>query len=484
MNASAVMLERIRKSPRGSEIGAFFDFDGTIIDGYSAASFFRERLRKREMGAQEVAQAILIGLRNDVSEAEFTEFMRGSMKAWAGRDEDDLHELGRRLFLEDFARYLFPEAWDLLQAHRKQGHTVAIASSATQFQIEPMARELGVDHVLCTRVQVENGLLTGDIEGRVLWGAGKAAAVVELAKQRGIDLGRSFAYANGDEDALFLDTVGHPTAVNPGRELLRIAGERAWPVHHFGPRRQGPRGSRLRSILSYSAMAGAFVTGLGAELIGGGDRRRMVELVGVVGSELALAVAGIHLRIQGESNLFAHRPAVFIFNHQSALDMPILAKLLRHGFTGVAKIEVKKVPGLGRFMRMADVAFVDRSNTSQALAALAPAVERLRGGISLVLSPEGTRTPTPRLAPFKKGAFHVAMQAGVPIVPIVIRNSGELMPRGTWVLRPGVVDVVVLPPVSVKGWEPSTMAPRIEEVRQQFIATLESWPGEAAEVTT
>jgi putative phosphoserine phosphatase/1-acylglycerol-3-phosphate O-acyltransferase len=58
------------------------------------------------------------------------------------------------------------------------------------------------------------------------------------------------------------------------------------------------------------------------------------------------------------------------------------------------------------------------------------------------------------------------------------------MPRGTWVLRPGVVDVVVLPPVSVKGWEPSTMAPRIEEVRQQFIATLESWPGEAAEVTT
>ena len=89
--------------------------------------------------------------------------------------------------------------------------------------------------------------------------------------------------------------------------------------------------------------------------------------------------------------------------------------------------------------RLADMAFVDRGNTTQAKAALAPAVARLREGISLVMAPEGTRSATPALGPFKKGAFHVAMQAGVPIVPIVIRNAGELMWRGASTIREGTV---------------------------------------------
>lgn len=475
MKAPDSLIEAIRNSPQGPQVGAFFDFDGTIIDGFSAGAFFRERLRNREMGAQEVAEALLISLRNDVGEAEFTEFLRGVLRGWTGRDETDLHQMGRRLFLDEVARHLFPEAWELVQAHRQQGHTVTIASSATQFQVEPMARELGLEHVLCTRAQAENGLLTGDIEGRVLWGTGKAAAVLAFSKQRGIDLEQSFAYANGDEDAMFLDTVGHPCAVNPREELTRIAQDRGWPVHHFAQRRGRQWGSRLRSVVSYGAMAGAFATGLGLGFLGGG-RRDAAELIGVLGSELGLAAAGIHLRVQGEQYLWAQRPAVFIFNHQSGLDLLIGVKLLRHGITGVAKQEAAKVPGFGQFMRLADVAFIDRGNTAQAKSALAPAVEKLRSGISLALAPEGTRSPTPRLGPFKKGAFHIAMQAGVPIVPVVIRNAGTLMPRGTWIMRPGLVDVAVLPPISVKGWTLKTMEARIEAVRQQFIATLDNWP--------
>ncbi|MGH8455890.1 MAG: HAD-IB family hydrolase [Stenotrophobium sp.] len=481
MNVPPSLIEAIQSSPKGSHIGAFFDFDGTIIDGFSAGAFFRDKLRKREMSAQEVAQALLISLRNDVGEAEFTEFVRGAMRSWAGRDESDLHQLGRRLFLDEVARHLFPEAWQLVQAHRRQGHTVAIASSATQFQVEPMAQELGLEHVLCTHAQVENGLLTGDIDGRVLWGTGKAAAVKEFAKTRGIDLAQSYGYANGDEDAFFLDTVGHPCAVNPRSELARIARERGWPVHHFAPRKRGQLGARLRSIASYTAMAGAFAAGLGAEYLGGGGgTREAAELIGVIGSELGLATAGIRLRVQGEVNLWSQRPAVFIFNHQSGLDMLICAKLLRHGITGVAKKEAAKVPGFGQFMRMADMAFIDRGNTGQAKSALAPAVEKLRAGTSLAIAPEGTRSPTPRLGPFKKGAFHIARQAGVPIVPIVIRNAGELLPRGTWVMRPGQVDVAILPPVSVKEWTLTTMENDIESIRQEFIRTLENWPVDGA----
>ena len=132
--------------------------------------------------------------------------------------------------------------------------------------------------------------------------------------------------------------------------------------------------------------------------------------------------------------------------------------------------------------RLADMAFVDRGNTAQAKAALAPAVARLREGISLVMAPEGTRSATPALGPFKKGAFHVAMQAGVPIVPIVIRNAGELMWRGASTIREGTVQVTVLPPVPTDGWTVEDLPKHVEEMRERYLETLAEWDGPQADV--
>ena len=92
---------------------------------------------------------------------------------------------------------------------------------------------------------------------------------------------------------------------------------------------------------------------------------------------------------------------------------------------------------MGQIAWLLNMAFVDRGNTEQARAALAPVVERISEGYSLAISPEGTRSPTPRVGHFKKGAFHMALQAGVPIVPIVIRNAGQLLWRGSTVHAPG-----------------------------------------------
>jgi WS/DGAT/MGAT family acyltransferase len=167
---------------------------------------------------------------------------------------------------------------------------------------------------------------------------------------------------------------------------------------------------------------------------------------------------------------------VFLFNHQSQLDVLILAKLLRGGFTGVAKKELASAPGFGLVFRLADVAFVDRGNTAQALEALEPAVRKLRSGISLVIAPEGTRSATPALGPFKKGAFHVAMQAEVPIVPIVIRNSGELMWRNASTIRAGSVQIAVLPPIPTLGWTAGDLDKHVQEARRQYLATLADWP--------
>jgi 1-acyl-sn-glycerol-3-phosphate acyltransferase len=127
--------------------------------------------------------------------------------------------------------------------------------------------------------------------------------------------------------------------------------------------------------------------------------------------------------------------------------------------------------------RLADVAFVDRGNTAPAHKALEPAVQKLRDGISLVIAPEGTRSATPALGPFKKGAFHIAMQAGVPIVPIVIRNAGELMWRGASTIRAGTVQIAVLPPIPTVGWAVDELEKHLHEVREQYLATLADWPG-------
>ena len=105
-----------------------------------------------------------------------------------------------------------------------------------------------------------------------------------------------------------------------------------------------------------------------------------------------------------------------------------------------------------------------------------PAVDRLRLGMSVVIAPEGTRSLTPRLGRFKKGPFHMAMQAGAPIVPVVIRNSYEVMPRGSLLLRPGTVRVCALPPIDVTKWNVEDLDDHIADVQALFQRTLDDWP--------
>ena len=461
--------------PRGPHVGAFFDFDGTLIDGYSLSAFVRHHLRSAQVAPADLGRMLLTGLRGVSSEEDFERFTAASMRVWAGRSEDELAELGERLWVQGLAGALYPEAWRLVEAHLRAGHTVVLASSATRFQVEPAARAMGVQHIIVSPVEIVNGICTGRPGGPLLWRAGKAAAVRTFAADHDVDLRESYAYSNGDEDVPFLRTVGRARALNPGRGLAAAARHYGWPAARF--RSRGRAGVRdiARTAAGLTGMFAGFSTGaaLGALT---GSRREAVDLGITLGGELGSALAGVRLDVRGAEHLAA-RPAVFLFNHQSQLDVLILARLLRGGFTGVAKKELANSPGFGLMFRLADVAFVDRGNTAQAYQALEPAVQKLRDGISLVIAPEGTRSATPALGPFKKGAFHVAMQAGVPIVPIVIRNSGELMWRGASTIRAGTVQIVVLPPIPTLGWTVDELEKHLHEVREQYLATLADWPG-------
>jgi putative phosphoserine phosphatase/1-acylglycerol-3-phosphate O-acyltransferase len=153
----------------------------------------------------------------------------------------------------------------------------------------------------------------------------------------------------------------------------------------------------------------------------------------------------------------------------------VIGRVLGRDVTGVAKKEAARDPRFAPLGYLVDIAYVDRSDARQAREAMRPAVERLKAGTSIAIAPEGTRSPTPTVGTFKKGAFHLAMQAGVPVVPVVIRNAGELMWRNSFWLRPGTIEVKVLPPVPTRDWRAGTVGDHTAAVRDLLVRTLAEW---------
>jgi len=268
-----------------------------------------------------------------------------------------------------------------------------------------------------------------------------------------------------------LEIVGRPRPLNPNRRLAQIAKERHWPVRRFSSRGTPGAEDWARTALAYASLAPSLGAGLLAGLVSG-SRREAINTGGALFGDLATSLSGVDLRVEGEENLWAQRPAVFIFNHQSGLDLILMAKLVRRDVTGVGKKELLKNPLFGPLLAAGGVVFVDRFNTARAIEALKPAVQALGDGLSLAIAPEGTRSLTPRLGAFKKGAFHMAMQAGVPIVPVVFRNVLDALPKNALVVRPATVQAVVLPPVDTSNWTVEGLDEEVRAIRDQYLEVL------------
>jgi putative phosphoserine phosphatase / 1-acylglycerol-3-phosphate O-acyltransferase len=474
------LIEQIKMAPDGPKVAAFFDFDGTLIDGYSAGALLAHRARNFELGPDEFVRTLRSALGGPLDELAFEDLLLQGIRGWVGRTEDDLLELGEQLFTQEIAGSLFYGAWRLVRAHQNCGHTVVIATSATRMQAQPMAGELGIEHVLCTELETEQGVITGDLAGRTLWGDGKAAAVKEFARRQRISLRNCYGYANGDEDVAMLDTVGFPHPVNPAPVLARHAAEHGWDVVRF----RGKRG-RLNpvALARTTALYGSFAAAVGAGAIVGvltNDSRGGVDLSTSLFGRAAGQFSNIKINVIGREHT-THRPAVFFINHQSTLiDALVTSNVVQRGFTVVAKAEVKQIPVLGPLLTLADVAFLDRADTSKAISAMQPAIDKLSKGVSIVLSPEGTRSLSPRVGAFKKGGFHLARDAGVPIVPIVIRNAGEIMWRNAKVAQEGTIEVVVHEPLPTVNWTKADLDEWVPRMRQLYVDTLDDWPGSHA----
>lgn len=466
------LTQEIRSGPAGPRVGAFFDLDQTLFAGFSATAFTRDQLSSGHLSPRGLLDSLRATLSFKAGRTGFSAFVAATSGVYRGIKESVLEEAGQHAFDEYLATEIYPESRALVRAHQEMGHTVAIITSATRYQAEPVAHELGIDHLLYTRLEVKDGILTGDVVRPTCYGEGKADAARSLRSKYQLDLDASYFYSDSHEDLPLFELVGRPRPLNPTRRLAQIAKERQWPVRRFTSRGTPTAGDVMRTGLIYGALAPAVGFGLAAGLINR-SKREALNVTGSVWGDLAASAAGIDLRVRGEEHLWAERPAVFIFNHQSGLEMVLLLKMLRRDFTGIAKRELRHNPVFGPLFQASGVVFVDRSDTAKAIQALGPAVEALKHGRSLIIAPEGTRSKTPTLGRFKKGAFRLAMQAGVPIVPIVFRNVLDALPKGATIVRPAMVEAVVLPPVDTSSWTLDALETHIEGVRQSFVDVLD-----------
>ena len=472
MALHAALTRHVKEAPPGPKVAALFDLDRTLLAGFSASAFIRERLVSGRMTPREMGESFLGALAFALGRTGFSGLMAATTQAYRGLAESVLIELGEEVFVKHLATAIYPESRALVRAHKQRGHTVAIVSSATRYQVEPLARDLGIEHVMCTQLEVDGGIFTGSVVHPTCYGEGKAEAARSFAAAQNVDLDQSFFYTDSAEDLPLLEAVGNPRPLNPDRRLTSISAERGWPIRRFESRGRPGAEELVRTGLVYGSLVPSVLGGVVAGLING-SRRQAVNLMTTSFSELGLAAAGVDLQVEGEEHLWSHRPAVFIFNHQSGIDMLLVMKMIRRDVVGVAKKEIQRNPIFGPLFSAAGVVFVDRFDREKAIEALAPAVDALSRGLSIAIAPEGTRSPTPRLGRFKKGAFHIAMQAKAPIVPIVFRNALDALPKGGFFVRPATVEALVLPPIDTSDWSREYLDDHIETIRERYLTVLE-----------
>lgn len=461
----------IRKGLDGASVTAFFDLDGTLIDTHSVKDIFTERLLTGQVSSTEVIDMLNMAARYALKTGNFEDALATSVQNLRGLPEKQLDALGEKVFRERLAPVIFPQMKAVIGKHRELGHRLVIITSATTFQVEPLARYLGIEDILCTRLETRNGKFTGQLDGKPCYGAQKLKASREYAAQKGIELDKSYFYSDGSEDLPLLESVGNPVAVNADKQLRQKARRMGWTS--LQPDNRGSTGvvDVARTLATFSSILPSFLIGLPFRYLGNAEREATNFSLSAWG-DFASLVSGLKLIVDGEEHLWSQRPAVFLFNHQSAMDTVIMAKLIRHDVVGIAKKEIKKQPFLGPALAMTGTVFIDRDSKEAPADLLQPAVEALGKGLSVAVAPEGTRSKNEKLGAFKPGAFHLAKQAGVPIVPIIIHNALDALPNHARIIRPAEVKVTVLAPIPTGGWNRRSVVKNCREVRKAYLEIL------------
>jgi 1-acyl-sn-glycerol-3-phosphate acyltransferase len=211
-------------------------------------------------------------------------------------------------------------------------------------------------------------------------------------------------------------------------------------------------------------------------LLGPLDRTgKHVQRITSLWTKIILTVSGVVLNVKGLSQIDPKRQYVFMVNHQSNIDIPVLIQSLpARRLRWIAKKELLWVPFFGWAMWAAKHITVNRADRFDALGSLKRAKERMKDGVSLVVFPEGTRGSEADLLPFKRGGFLLAVKTGTPIVPVTINGSAATLPKGDWRIRGGQIEVVIGTPVSVENYRPGTLRALSAHIRELMGKNLQT----------
>lgn len=187
---------------------------------------------------------------------------------------------------------------------------------------------------------------------------------------------------------------------------------------------------------------------------------------------LITKVGGVSVRVEGVEKLDPGRPYIFAANHLSQFDIFALQGYLGFDFRWLAKKELFNIPVFGPAMRCAGYIPVDRSHGRQALKSLAEAAQRIAGGTAVIIFPEGTRSKDGTLHPFKSGGMVLAFKSGVPLVPVAIQGTYEVLPKGKLLAKPGKVLIRVGTPIDTKKYNPKQKQELADRLRSEVAALM------------
>ena len=191
---------------------------------------------------------------------------------------------------------------------------------------------------------------------------------------------------------------------------------------------------------------------------------------GVLWAKLNTVLTPAIVKVHGKKNIQKRQSYVIVANHLSTFDIFAMYGWLGIDFKWVMKKEIKKYPGVGFGSQAVGHIFIDRSSTAEALESINSAKEKIKDGTSVIFFPEGTRSKTSELLPFKKGAFRFAYDLELPILPVTINGTDMVFPTDTWNLFPGKIEVIIHPPIDIRKFDKDNIQPLITAT-QEVIAS-------------
>ncbi len=239
---------------------------------------------------------------------------------------------------------------------------------------------------------------------------------------------------------------------------------------------------RYGLVVVYTILAGVPACLLG--LFGAGDS---VIWIGRVWVRAILWSCGIRVESSGLENVDPRRPSIYMSNHQSVIDIAAILATIPVNVRFVAKRELTHIPLFGWALLLSGQIVVDRGNRTRAIASLRRGAEKIRAGANVIVFPEGTRSQTGTLSDFKSGGFHLALQAGAPIVPVSVSGSHRITPKGSLKIHSGLVRIRYGKPIRTDEIDVSDRALLKQQVREAILAGFDpelQAPGAAGAVST